>query len=141
MAVSAFPTPPKKSRFPIVPVIGVVILIGALAFWFYKYQSGSSPDTTPPPANSAAQSSGTSAPAISPEDQAKVTEILQTIGVLNSLNLDTKFFEDPRFTSLTETPFSIPDITPVNVPHPFVFFSPESAPAGSAPAPVTTKKK
>lgn len=140
MVLNSFQAPQKKSALP--NIILVVVIFAVLAgggYWYFQSRENPIPLDSVPNDSSAG---GVTSPAdiISPEDQAKVEAITQAVATLRSLNLDIKFFEDPRFTSLEETEIEIPDISPdSDRKHPFEFIG------STLPAPVpetaTTGKK
>lgn len=135
MATNAFPPSPKtKSKFPVLLIIGALVLAGGGAFWYY-WPLGDSSGIPLPSSGTGVAPLGV-ASGISAEDEAKVAQILQAIETLKTLSLDTKFFEDPRVTALKETEVVIPDIVPFQT-HPFKFSSdnPAKSDAGvSTPA-------
>ena len=140
MAVNTFPTTIKKSRFPLLIVVGIALLIISLLAW-YKYQS--TPASTAD-SNDSPTSETSSAPPVvavtNPEDQAKVDEILKAIATLHALKLDTKFFEDPRFTALKELKINIPEVVPSR-DHVFEFSVSNPVPEVPPPTPPPSKKK
>ena len=98
-------------------VVGAVVVVGGAAYWYFQLYGGAPVGDVP------TETAGTQVPvssSIDPKIEAQVAEILHAIDTVHNLNLDTKFFEDKRFTALQETSVVIPDITPVNK-HPFEF--------------------
>ncbi len=140
MALNSFQAPQKKSALP--NIILVVVIFAVLAgggYWYFQVRENPIPSDQAP-GDSSANGSASPANVISSEDQAKVDAITQAVATLRSLNLDIKFFEDPRFTSLEETEIEIPDISPdPDRKHPFEFIG--SVPPAPVPETATTGKK
>lgn len=86
---------------------GLLIMAGVAGWYVYsnKQSVGNAAVTV------TERATGTGASATSEETlklQQEASEILRAIAILKTLNLDTEFFNDPRFTSLRDTPVDIP---------------------------------
>lgn len=124
MAVSSFPAAPKKSSSPFILIIGAVVIVGGIAYWYFQSQ-GAGPTLSLPGAESTSS--------VDPKIDEQVAEILHAVDTIKNLNLDTKFFDDKRFTALQETQVVIPDAKPDPFSkHPFQF-------VGEVPASGTSK--
>ncbi len=113
MAVSLAPQSAKSSRGSLVFIIlGVLVLVGGVAYWYMSY--------TPKEDATVVVSSGEEVPsqaALTPEApqtelDKEAAEVLAAVAIIKKIQLDTKFFEDSRFTALKDTPIDIPTVKP-----------------------------
>ncbi|MEK7576580.1 MAG: hypothetical protein AAB482_02695 [Patescibacteria group bacterium] len=139
MALNSFQTPQapqKKSFLPMILILVVVMILAGGGYWYFKLRENTVQSDAV--SEDIATQSASAVSVISDEDQAKVEAITQAVATLKTLNLDIKFFEDSRFTSLKETEIIIPDIFPPdNYKHPFEFIK-DALPA---PEVVSSSKK
>ncbi|MEK7643667.1 MAG: hypothetical protein AAB372_04455 [Patescibacteria group bacterium] len=85
-------------------LIGVLILTLALAgAWFFFLNNSDSSDqgAVALPTNSTGAKNE------------RVQKILAAVVRVGTINLDTQFFENPKFTALQETPIDIPQVQPI----------------------------
>ena len=113
---------PQNSSKTIFILTGVVLVAAAI---YYFYYSGAATVTT-----GDSTLSGDSSQTVSSAEGQKVLNLLNEI---NSLQIDTKFFESPAYQSLVDFSVQIPPV-PVGRPNPFSDFG--SFVGNSSPASV-----
>lgn len=109
--------------------LAVLIVIGGGVLWYINFYGSSAPVSAV--RNGDTELGDDSNNVINAKDRDKETEeILDAIAIINSIKLDTAFFEDRRFKQLRETSFEIIEIIlPENYKYKFRIGAPAQTPA------------